>query len=41
MKRNGTQVPMDTAAFCSSEESATVVIGVSHTCLFGLFGLSG
>ena len=29
MKRNGTQVLMDSAAFCSREESATVVIGVS------------
>jgi hypothetical protein len=40
-KRIGTQVPMGSAAFCSREESATVVIGVSHSCLFGLFGLSG
>ena len=40
MKRNGTQVPMDSAAFCSREESATVVIGASLSCSFGLFGLS-
>jgi hypothetical protein len=31
-------VPAVIAAFCSREESATVVIGVS---LSGLFGLSG
>ena len=40
MKRNGTQVPMEGAAFCSREVSATVVIGVSLSCSFGLFGLS-
>jgi hypothetical protein len=40
-KRNGTPVPMDGAAFCSREESTTVVIGVSLSCLFGLFGLFG
>ena len=39
-ERNGTPVPMDGAAFCSSEESTTVVIGVSLSCSFGLFGLS-
>jgi hypothetical protein len=41
MKRNGTQVPMDSAAFCSRKESATVVIGVSLSCSFDLCGLSG
>ena len=41
MKRNGTPVPMDGAAFCSREESTTVVISVSLSCSFGLFGLSG
>ena len=40
-KRNGTLVPVDGAAFCSREESTTVVIGVSLSCLFGLSGLSG
>jgi len=40
-KRNGIPVPMDSAAFCSREESTTVVIGVSLSCSFGLFGLSG
>ena len=40
-KRNSTPVPMDGAAFCSREEYATVVIGVSLSCSFGLFGLSG
>ena len=40
MKRNGTPVPMDGAAFCSREESTTVVISVSLSCSFGLFGLS-
>ena len=40
-KRNGTPVPMVGAAFCSREESTTVVIGVSPSCLVGLFGLSG
>jgi hypothetical protein len=39
MKRNGIQAPMDSAAFCSREESATVVIGVSPFRFFGLFGL--
>jgi len=40
-KRNGTLVPVDGAAFCSREESTTVVIGASLSCSFGLFGLSG
>ncbi len=40
-KRNGTPVPMDSAAFCSREESTTVVIRVSLSCLFGLSGLFG
>jgi hypothetical protein len=40
-KRNSTPVPMDGAAFCSREEYATVVIGVSQFCLFGLFRLFG
>jgi len=43
-KRNGIPVPMESAAFCSRQEDATVVIGVSLSCLFGLsslFGLSG
>jgi hypothetical protein len=39
-KRNGTPAPMDSEAFCSREEIATVVIGVSLSCSFGLFGLS-
>ena len=39
-ERNGTPAPMDGAAFCSREESTTVVIGVSLSCSFGLFGLS-
>ena len=47
MKRNRTPVLMVDAAFCSREESTTVVISVSLSCsfglsgLFGLFGLSG
>ena len=40
MKRNRTPVLMVDAAFCSREESTTVVIGVSPFRLFGLFGLS-
>ena len=40
-ERNGTLVPMVGAAFCSREESTTVVIGASLSCSFGLFGLSG
>jgi hypothetical protein len=40
-KRNGAPVPMDGAAFCSREKNATVVIGVSQFCLFGLFRLFG
>lgn len=39
-ERNGTQVPMEGAAFCSRKESATVVIRVNLSCSFGLFGLS-
>jgi hypothetical protein len=34
-KRNGTKVPIDGAAFCSREESVTVVIGVSRSGLAG------
>jgi hypothetical protein len=40
MKRNGTPASMCGAAFCSRVESTTVVIGVSLSCSFGLFGLS-
>jgi hypothetical protein len=40
-ERSGTPAPMDGAAFCSREESTTVVIGVSLSGSFGLFGLSG
>ena len=39
-KRNSSLVPMDGEAFCSRRESTTVVIGVSTSRLFGLFGLS-
>jgi len=39
-KRTGTQAPMEGAAFRSKDESATVVIGVSLSGSFGLFGLS-
>ena len=40
-KRNGTQVPMDSAAFCSRKGHATVVIRVSTSRLFGLSCLFG
>jgi hypothetical protein len=40
-KRNSTPVPMEGAAFCSREESTTVVIGASLSCLFDLSGLFG
>jgi hypothetical protein len=38
MKRNGAPVTVVTAAFCSRKVTATVVIGVSLSCSFGLFG---
>ena len=34
-ERNGTMAPIDGAAFCSTEESVTVVIGVSRSGLAG------
>jgi hypothetical protein len=41
VKRNGTPVLMDGAAFCSRVEFTTVVIRVSTSRLFGLFGSFG